>query len=155
LARVLLLDHAVLSLVSDEPAHSERLGPPAARGKSVFPIGAMFKESPVKTIVTRMWKEDDAVLSFEWVLLVTLLTIGIVGGVAAARDAIIDELGDVAEAMLAVDQSYSINFPLGIDVHAPSSSAASNSEFFDAMQYTDCDRVTAPTGQDAEDDADA
>ena len=54
----------------------------------------------MKTALVSMWKEDDAVLSFEWVLLVTLLTIGIVGGIASARDAIIDELGDVAQAML-------------------------------------------------------
>jgi hypothetical protein len=106
----------------------------------------MFKESPVKTIAARMWKEDDAVLSFEWVLLVTLLTIGIVGGIAAARDAIIDELGDVAQAMMAVDQSYTINFPLGITVHADATAAGpsgqSDSEFVDCLRYLDCDRVT-------------
>ena len=68
-------------------------------------------------VLSRMWKEEDGVLSFEWVLLVTLLTIGIVSGISAARDAIIDELGDVAQAMLALDQSYTIDFPLNVDVH--------------------------------------
>lgn len=48
----------------------------------------------------KIWTEDDGMLSFEWVLLVTLLTIGIVSGLAAARDAIVDELGDAAQAML-------------------------------------------------------
>jgi len=56
----------------------------------------------------RMWHEDEGVLSFEWIMLLTLLTIGIVGGIAAARDAIIDELGDVAEAVLNIDQSYTL-----------------------------------------------
>ena len=56
----------------------------------------------------RLWQEDDGVLSFEWTLLVTLLTIGIVSGLSAARDAIIDELGDVAEAAQSFDQSYSL-----------------------------------------------
>jgi Flp pilus assembly pilin Flp len=158
LARVLLLDHAVLSLVSDEPAQSERLGPPAARGKSVFPIGAMFKESPVKVLFARMWKEDDAVLAFEWVLLVTLLTIGIVGGVAAARDAIIDELGDVAQAMLSVDQSYTINFPLGILVHAAATpdgeSGTADSSFTDDAVFSDCGRVSFTTGQGPSSDDD-
>jgi hypothetical protein len=46
--------------------------------------------------------DRDGVLAFEWVLLVTLLTIGIVSGLAGAPDAIIDELGDVAQAMLAL-----------------------------------------------------
>ena len=55
----------------------------------------------MKMVFARMWKEQDGVLSFEWVLLVTLLTFGVVSGIAASRDAIIDELGDVAQAMLA------------------------------------------------------
>ena len=53
-----------------------------------------------------MWTEEDGVLSFEWTLLLTLLTIGIVSGLAGARDAIIDELGDVAEAAQAFNQSF-------------------------------------------------
>lgn len=108
----------------------------------------------MKAFALRMWNEDDAVLSFEWVLLVTLLTIGIVGGIAAARDAIIDELGDVAQAMLAVDQSYYVNFPLAINVHAASTSGTSDSEFIDDAAYTDCGRISDFSGgQGAEDDA--
>src|SRR4051812_8294630 len=60
--------------------------------------------------------EDDGVMSFEWVLLTTLLVVGVVGGLAAARDAITDELGDVAEAMLALDGSYTIDWPLQLAV---------------------------------------
>jgi Flp pilus assembly pilin Flp len=45
--------------------------------------------------IQQLWHEEDGVLSFEWVLLVTLLVLGIVGGLAAARDAVIDELGDI------------------------------------------------------------
>jgi hypothetical protein len=91
-----------------------------------------------------MWKEDDGVLSFEWVLLVTLLTIGIVSGLSAARDAIIDELGDVAQAMLALDQSYTIDFPLNVDVHLVDGTTASDSAFLDALFFADCDRTTGP-----------
>ncbi len=109
----------------------------------------------MKSTIKRMWKEDDGVLSFEWVLLVTLLTIGIVSGLAGARDAIIDELGDVAQAMLALDQSYTIDFPLEVIVHADTASSASDSEFIDAADYTDCDRTQAPQGQGPEDDFDS
>ena len=98
-------------------------------------------------ILSRMWKEEDGVLSFEWVLLVTLLTIGIVSGISAARDAIIDELGDVAQAMLALDQSYTIDFPLNVDVHTIDATSASDSAFTDALLYTDCGRTAAPVGQ--------
>jgi len=103
-------------------------------------------------VLARAWKEEDGVLSFEWVLLVTLLTIGIVGGLAAARDAIIDELGDVAQAMLALDQSYTIAFPLLVIVHDPAVSSASDSAFTDALLYSDCGRSTTPVGQLAQTD---
>lgn len=98
----------------------------------------------MKVFLGRMWKEEDGVLTFEWVLLVTLLTIGVVSGIAGARDAIIDELGDVAEAMLALDQSYYIDFPLSVIVHAPTQSGASDSGFTDSFYYSDCGRAGVP-----------
>ena len=98
----------------------------------------------MKNVLARMWKEEDGVLSFEWVLMVTLLTIGIVAGLAGARDAIIDELGDVAQAMLALDQSYMIDSPLQVIVHTTTTtSSASDSGFIDAATYADCGRQSA------------
>jgi Flp pilus assembly pilin Flp len=106
--------------------------------------------------ISQLWREDDGVLSFEWTLLVTLLVLGVVGGLSAARDAIIDELGDVAQAMLALDHSMTIDFPLLIVVHdASDPSSASDSSFTDALAYTDCDRATAPAGQLILDDLDS
>ncbi len=90
--------------------------------------------------LSNIWREDDGVLAFEWTLLVTVLTIGIVTGVAAARDGIVDELADVAQAMLAVDQSYSVSFGLDVLVHTSEGSSPSDSRFTDALLYTDCDR---------------
>jgi Flp pilus assembly pilin Flp len=92
-----------------------------------------------------LWTEEDGVLSFEWTLLLTLLTIGVVGGLAAARDAIIDELGDVAEAAQAFDQSYSLaefDIPLIFDTNP--------SVFLEGPEdavFVDCGRTAAPTGQ--------
>ena len=62
----------------------------------------------MNTLPKRIWREDDGVLTFEWILLITVIVIGIVGGLSAARDAIIDELGDVAGAVVSVDQSYTV-----------------------------------------------
>ena len=50
-------------------------------------------------------------------------------------------MGDVAQAMLALDQSYSIDFPLYVEVHAPTNSSASDSRFTDAAIYSDCTRT--------------
>ena len=102
-------------------------------------------------LLHRIWIEDDGVLTFEWTMLLTLLVLGIVGGVAAARDAITDELGDTAQVMQAVDQSYHIGFPLVIGTHGSLTGSASDSTFIDAMIYTDCDFSTF-IGQDFSDD---
>ncbi len=91
-----------------------------------------------------IWNEQDGVLSFEWILLVTLLAIGIVGGVAAARDAIVDELGDAAEAMLALDGSYTIALPLILTIDGQAIGGASDSGFIDAAVYVDCARSSTP-----------
>ena len=104
--------------------------------------------------LNRIWRETDGVLSFEWTLLTTLLVLGVVAGLAAARDAVIDELGDAAQAMLALDNSYSIDWPLEVEIDvdgagpaAPEvAGLASDSGFIDAFAYTDCDR-TGLSGQ--------
>ena len=106
-------------------------------------------------LLAKAWREEDGVLSFEWTMLLTLLVIGIVSGVSAARDGVIDELGDVAQAMLAVDGSYIISQPLAITVDRdgagplPSENmgGGSDSSFTDAMIYTDCDRDISLGGQ--------
>jgi len=92
-----------------------------------------------------IWREEDGVLSFEWTLLVTLLTIGIVSGLSAARDGIIDELGDVAEAAQGIDQSFSL---AGITIQGvfvtPSSSFQEGPQ---DQVFTDCGRTNFVGGQ--------
>lgn len=65
------------------------------------------RRTAMTQLLKKVWTEDDGVLTFEWTILVVVLVIGIVSGIAGARDAIIDELGDTAQALLAFDQSYS------------------------------------------------
>jgi Flp pilus assembly pilin Flp len=108
-------------------------------------------------LLTQAWREEDGVLSFEWTMLLTLLTVGIVSGVAATRDGVIDELGDVAQAMLSVDGSYLISQPLAVTVDRDGAGpllpeqmgGGSDSSFTDAMTYTDCDRDISLGGQNS------
>lgn len=83
------------------------------------------------SMLKRAWTEDQGVLTFEWVLLVTLLTIGVVGGISAVRDAIISELGDVAQAMINLDQSYTILNPVEATAHDADEDGGSDSCFID------------------------
>lgn len=108
----------------------------------------------MKNLILRAMAEDDGLLSFEWVMLVTLLTIGVVAGATAARDGIVDELGDTAESMLAVDGSYRIDFPLQVSINpngvGPGTvvGQASDSQFVDGESFTDCDRPSIPVPVD-------
>jgi Flp pilus assembly pilin Flp len=102
----------------------------------------------MQRLISRIWTEEDGVLSFEWTLLLTLLTLGIVSGLSAVRDSIIDELGDVAQAAGAMDQSYS--FPaLTFTFGGGTFSVAGSTFTDDAMVYTDCGRTNAPNSSDS------
>lgn len=62
----------------------------------------------MKPFCLQVWREEQGVLTFEWILLLTILVIGILGGTAAVRDAVSTELFDVAGAATAVDLSYKV-----------------------------------------------
>lgn len=71
----------------------------------------------MKKLLSKMWHETDGVLSFEWTMLASLVTIGAVTGVTAVRDAINDEMSDMTQAMTTLDQSFVIQPPLAVQVH--------------------------------------
>lgn len=91
----------------------------------------------------RAWHEEDGVLSFEWTLLAVLVVFGIVSGLSASRDAIIDELGDLAGAVVGINQSFTFSGIPALGI--PGSS-------YTDVQATvsDCGRQTTPWGVDGQ-----
>ena len=89
----------------------------------------------MRRLINKLWREDDGVLSFEWTIIAVVIVFGIVGGLAAGRDAILDELGDLAEAVLAIDQSFSFAGIPGI---------------IDGGQYIDIQGVLTDCGRQAD-----
>lgn len=83
--------------------------------------GNYRERATMKRFLLRMWHEQDGVLSFEWTLLTSLLTVGAVAGITSVRDAVQDEMGDLSEAMVSLDQSYRVIPPLAITVHTGNS----------------------------------
>ena len=65
-------------------------------------------------MLMRLWREDEGVLTLEWILLLTLLVIGIVGGLAGVRDALILECENVAFAIDSVNPAFQIGPPLTV-----------------------------------------
>lgn len=86
--------------------------------------------------------ETGFLISSELVLIMTLVFCGVAVGGAVVRDALAQELGDIAEAIGALDQSYNIrglSAPLEDDeTHA----TCSGSGFNDEEDDCDCQGIT-------------
>jgi hypothetical protein len=116
-------------------------------GIAAFPAKPYGKTRMYKQ-ARQIWCEQDGILSFEWVMLTTLMVIGVVGG-SAARDAIIDELG-TPPGRARLDNSYTIAYPCCWRL-APTPLAAlpaarrtgERFELTDVLVFTDCARASA------------
>ena len=94
-------------------------------------------------------------ISFEWTMLVTLLVIGVISGIAAARDAVIDEFSDVSEAAVNWDQSYSLAATVILDSGGMPAFTLTEQEYTDdGAVFTDCGRGGV-SGQGSETDTDS
>ncbi len=58
-------------------------------------------------MINKLWNDEfGAVLSIELMFIVTILICGVIVGMTAIRDALVNELNDVAHAVGAANQSY-------------------------------------------------
>ncbi len=98
-------------------------------------------------MMKHIWNDESGILTFEWILLFTLLVIGIVGGLAVIRDAYIIEATETAGAVLAFNQGYEIAPSIGaefeIDGKTFEPSTMEGSTYSDAPGTA---TVTVPTG---------
>ena len=93
-------------------------------------------------MLKRLWQDDEGVLTFEWIILVTLLVIGVIGGVAGIRDAMIHEAQGSVGAVVSLDQTYFVTPPLEVGVNSLgtngsciTNSGAYYSSFLDQATY--------------------
>ncbi|MGA2035959.1 MAG: hypothetical protein ABSG68_27230 [Thermoguttaceae bacterium] len=98
-------------------------------------------------MLKRLWREDEGVLTFEWILLLTLLVIGIIGGLAAVRDAIIVELYNVGQAMIHLDQGYDVLGPYSVGFGDCTASSARPMTFNSATNGSIVARATTSGSQ--------
>ncbi len=68
----------------------------------------------MKKLSVRMFQDESGFLTFEWILLITVLVIGITGALSAVRDALNWELTSVTGAVVSLDLSYVIKHPVMI-----------------------------------------
>jgi Flp pilus assembly pilin Flp len=59
------------------------------------------------SVWARFWSDDDgAILAIEWLFLVTIIVIGLITGYVGVRDAVVAELTEMGNAVLALSQGY-------------------------------------------------
>ena len=109
-------------------------------------------------------RDESGVLTFEWILLITLLVIGIIGGVAVIRDALIIESAETAGAIVGLSQDYAATGPWNIEVSDSkgvevkmTETTGNKSAFTDApgkagIVEIQTGTVTPPAGPTGEDD---
>jgi hypothetical protein len=58
----------------------------------------------------KLWNDDcGALIATEWVFVATILVLGIITGLVAVRQAVINELDEFANAVLSLNQSFSFS----------------------------------------------
>jgi Flp pilus assembly pilin Flp len=63
----------------------------------------------MRSLAARFWSDDrGAIIAAEYLFVVTILIIGTMVGLASVREAINTELAEVANALLALSQGYTI-----------------------------------------------
>lgn len=64
----------------------------------------------MKQMLLKLWRDDQgALIASEFLFVATILVIGIIVGLAAVRDAVVTELTEYGNALLALSQGYSIS----------------------------------------------
>lgn len=96
----------------------------------------------MRKFLSQLWADEAGfVISSELVFVATLLVIGITTGLTTIRDQVLGELGDVADAISEVNQSYSIS---AVTAHAASTNGV---VFQDENDF--CENDAANNDQDA------
>ncbi len=75
-------------------------------------------------LMRKLWNDDGgALISTEWVFVATILILGSITGLVAVRQAVLSELTEFANAVLALNQSYSFSGQHNCEAHTAGSEA--------------------------------
>jgi hypothetical protein len=97
-------------------------------------------------MLRKLWNDDcgSGLLSAEWILLFTILVLGIITGLVAVRQALISELVESAQALMAISQSFSFSGQSNCESSTAGSSASdSTNTIFEGSSFAS----TAPINQ--------
>jgi Flp pilus assembly pilin Flp len=67
----------------------------------------------LRALVAELWRDDRGLVSLEYMLLGTIVTLGMAGGLASLRDAAAGEMKEYGSGVREVIQSYRAQVPQG------------------------------------------
>lgn len=96
----------------------------------------------MRKFLSQLWQDEHGfVISSELVFVATLLVIGMVTGLTTVRDQVLYELGDVADAVSEIDQSYAYS---AVTAHTSSSAGV---QFADLNDFCEIDAAANDQSQ--------
>jgi hypothetical protein len=77
-------------------------------------------------MLRNLWNDDcgTGLITAEWLFLFTILVLGLISGLVAVRQALISELVESAQALMAVNQSFSFTGQSNCEASTAGSSAS-------------------------------
>jgi len=61
----------------------------------------------MRQVFSRLWKDEDGIVALEYLIVATIIGLGLIVGVTAVRQAIVTELVELAAAITNINQAYS------------------------------------------------
>src|SRR5947209_6522034 len=78
----------------------------------------------MRKLFAKLWKDDcGALISMEFLFVATILVIGVIVGLANVRDAVNTELSELANAILALSEGYTLSGQSGCGAQTDGSQA--------------------------------
>lgn len=91
----------------------------------------------MRSLLCRLWNEDHgAVITTEYLFFVTIVVIGTIVGLANVRDAINAELSELGNAILALNQGYTVSGTSGCSASTNGSMAIDTPQLLTPLTST-------------------
>lgn len=58
--------------------------------------------------ILQLWREQDGGLTFEWIILTSLLVLSVIAATGTMLDSLVNELGDLSGAIVSINQSVTV-----------------------------------------------
>ena len=80
----------------------------------------------MRKMMLKLWNDDAGIVALEYLLVATIVGLGLVVGLSNLEIALDNELTELANAITALDQSYSFQTVVGSGQHQTSSKLGTN-----------------------------